>query len=40
MAIGRTSELGVSLFENTPLLELVLSNSKKELESIICAVCR
>lgn len=40
MAIGRASQLGVSLFEDTPPLELVSGSSEEELESIINAVYR
>lgn len=40
MALGRASQLGVGLFEDTPPLELVSGCSEEELESIIRAVYR
>ncbi|BDA72137.1 phycoerythrin-associated phycobilisome rod linker, CpeC [Calothrix sp. PCC 7716] len=40
MALGRASQLGVGLFEDTPPLELVSGCSTEEVESIIRAVYR
>jgi phycoerythrin-associated linker protein len=40
MALGRASQLGVGLFEDTPELELVSGCSTEEVESIIRAVYR
>lgn len=40
MAFGPASQLGVSLFEDTPPLELVPGRSQEEVESIIRAVYR
>ncbi|MBF2067772.1 MAG: phycobilisome linker polypeptide [Calothrix sp. C42_A2020_038] len=40
MALGRASQLGVSLFEDTPPLEMVSGCSVEEVESIIRAVYR
>lgn len=40
MALGRASQLGVGLFEDTPPLELVSGYSEEDVESIINAVYR
>ena len=40
MAFGPASQLGVSLFEETPPVELVAGSSQEELESVIRAVYR